>query len=66
MAANRLYFGVLKEDYFRELGGISYGELESSITELERRGLIRIEWIGPDDFLVFITRSGADTVNSTL
>ena len=52
IAARRGYIGVPKGDYFRELRGISYGELERVISQLEYQGLITVEWTGPEEFVV--------------
>lgn len=66
LAARRGCTGVSKEDYFKELGGISYGELENTIAQLEYQGLITVEWNGPDQFMVFITSFGLSMINSNI
>ncbi len=64
VAARRGSIGVQKTDYFREIRGIGYATLEEAITELESKGLIRVEWMGFDKFMVFITSEGSDALNS--
>ena len=64
LAVKRGYQGVDKVDYFRAFQGISYPLLLNALQGLERKGLIKVEWSGQDQFIVFITNDGVNIFNS--
>ena len=59
LTAGRGHIGAMREDFFREIRGISYPELETALRELEAEGLVRLEWTGMDKFLCMVTEKGA-------
>jgi biotin operon repressor len=60
IAAKRGNCGACRDDFLKNLRGISYTELEKHIQELEQKGLITIQWLGISDFVVMVTEEGAD------
>ena len=63
-AAKRGYFGASREDFFAEIRGVRYKELEQAVKILEKNGYVEIEWTGPNKFVVNITEKGNDMVRS--
>ncbi|MFQ6106471.1 MAG: hypothetical protein ACE5QF_02620 [Thermoplasmata archaeon] len=63
-AAKRGYFGASREDFFAEIRGVRYKELEETVKSLEQDGLVEVEWTGPNKFVVNITEKGNDMVKS--
>ena len=59
LTAGRGHIGATREDFFREVRGIKYADLEGALRELEGEGLINIEWTGIDKFLCTVTEKGA-------
>lgn len=63
-AAKRGYFGASREDFFTEMRGVRYKELETAVKGLEADGLVTVEWTGPNKFVVNITEKGNEMVTS--
>ncbi len=63
-AAKRGYYGASREDLFSNIRGVRYKELEEAIRALEGGGLVQVEWIGPNKFVVNITEKGTEMVKS--
>jgi hypothetical protein len=61
-AAKRGYFGASREDLFSEIRGVRYKELEEAVKTLEDDGYVKVEWTGPNKFVVNITESGTEIV----
>jgi DNA-binding PadR family transcriptional regulator len=64
MAARRGASGVSKLDFFKAIRGVSYPLLERTINELEINGLVKVEWTGHNEFIVFATSLGLEAINS--
>jgi hypothetical protein len=62
--AKRGNIGASRDDLFKALRGIAYGDLEYLIEELENRGYITIQWLGSYDFVATITDEGLDLLNT--
>ncbi len=62
MVAKRGHIGATREDFFTEIRGLVYEDLEESILSLEREGFIKIEWMGPNKFLILISEKGSQIV----
>ena len=60
LTAKRGHIGATREDFFREIRGIAYVELEEAIQQLEAEGYIQVEYSGVDKFLVTITEKGGE------
>jgi len=58
LIAGRGHIGATREDFFREIRGIAYAELEGALRELEAESLINIEWTGIDKFLCTVSEKG--------
>jgi hypothetical protein len=58
LTAGRGHIGATREDFFREIRGIAYADLEEALRELESEGLIQIDWTGIDKFLCTVTEKG--------
>jgi len=60
--------GVAREDYLRDLGkimhGISYAELRKSLHRLMERGLVTMQMIGADEFIVKPAQEALDLLDS--
>jgi DNA-binding PadR family transcriptional regulator len=61
-AAKRGYFGASREDLFSDIRGVRYKELEEAVRTLESEGLVKVEWTGPNKFVVNITEKGNEMV----
>jgi len=59
LVAKRGHMGATREDFFIEIRGLVYKELEEALLSLERDDYIKIEWTGPDKFIVQITEKGS-------
>lgn len=59
LAAKRGYIGATREDFFREIRGVMYDNLEKAILDLEKRGLVTIEWLADSRFIVSVTELGS-------
>ena len=62
LAAKRGYIGANREDFFHEIRGVMYDTLERAVLELERGGLITVQWLSDSRFIVLITDKGATEV----
>ncbi len=62
LVAKRGHIGATREDFFTEVRGLVYENLEETLLALEREGFIKIEWMGPNKFLVMITEKGSQLV----
>jgi hypothetical protein len=60
IVAKRGFTGASREVFFHHIRGIRYAHLEKEVLSLEREGLITIEWVGPSNFTVFITKKGVE------
>ena len=59
LVAKRGYIGATREDFFTDVRGLVYEDLEKNLLSLERDDYIKIEWTGPNKFLVQITEKGS-------
>ena len=62
IAAKRGYIGASREDFFREIRGVVYDDLERAVLDLEKTGVVSVEWLGDSRFLVSITELGSREV----
>ncbi len=62
LVAKRGHIGATREDFFTEIRGLIYEDLEESILRLEREEYIKIEWLGPNKFLCMIKERGSQLV----
>jgi DNA-binding PadR family transcriptional regulator len=62
LVAKRGHIGATREDFFTEVRGLVYESLEENLLSLEREDIIKIEWTGPNKFLVQITQKGSNLV----
>lgn len=62
LVAKRGHIGATREDFFTEVRGLVYESLEKALLSLEREDIIKIEWMGPNKFLVQITEKGSNLV----
>jgi hypothetical protein len=59
LASKRVKKGVTREDFFREIRGVAYDELEQTILEHENQGWVSVQWLADTRFVVSITQSGS-------
>src|SRR2546428_6315514 len=45
LVAKRGYIGATREDFFREIRGVIYDDLEKAILSLEKDGYVSLEWL---------------------
>src|SRR2546425_7630236 len=62
LVAKRGYIGATREDFFREIRGVIYDDLEKTILELERGGYVGVEWLSGSRFLISVTGKGSSQV----
>jgi len=62
LVARRGHIGATREDFFTEIRGLVYEDLEEAILALEREDYIKIEWMGPNKFLIMISEKGSQLV----
>lgn len=66
--AKRGVSGITKDELMQELGrsvkGIAFGDLIRHVTGLVESGMVQMDETGPDDFTVFITDEGMESVGS--
>lgn len=62
LAAKRGHIGATREDFFIEIRGLVYEDLEEAVLWLEREGYLTMEWMGPNKFLVMVTEKGSQVV----
>ncbi len=58
VTAKRGYIGASREDFFGEIRGVVYADLEQAIVGLEEKGYVSVEWTGPSKFIVSVTDEG--------
>jgi len=59
LVAKRGYIGATREDFFREVRGVIYDDLEKAVLYLEKEGYVGLEWLADSRFLVSITEKGS-------
>src|SRR2546427_12674423 len=59
LVAKRGYIGATREDFFREIRGVIYDDLEKAILALEKDGYVNLEWLAGSRFIIPITGKGA-------
>ncbi len=59
LTAKRGVIGATREDFFREIRGLRYEDLEEAVASLETEGFIAIEWTGPNRFILTVTEKGS-------
>src|SRR2546427_6225827 len=59
LVAKRGYIGATREDFFREIRGAIYDDLEKAILSLEKDGYVRLEWLADSRVIITITEKGA-------
>ena len=62
--AKRGNIGASRDDLFKALRGIAYGDLEYLLEIMEQRGYINIQWLGSYDFVATITDEGLELINT--
>lgn len=62
LVAKRGHIGATREDFFVEIRGLVYEDLEKTVLELERGEYISVEWLGPNKFLCMIKEKGSNLV----
>jgi len=62
LVAKRGYIGATREDFFREIRGVAYEDLEKGVLALEKEGFVAVEWLSDSKFLVTITDRGSSEV----
>ncbi len=60
--AKRGYIGAGRDDFFGEIKGVSYKELEEEVRDLEKEGYLTIAWIGDNNFIANITEKGQESI----
>ena len=59
LTAKRGVIGATREDFFRDVRGLRYEDLEDAIRSLEAEGFIQVEWTGPNKFILTVTEQGS-------
>ncbi len=59
LTARRGLIGATREDFFRDIRGLRYEDLEDSVQRLESDGYLAIEWTGPNRFILTILEKGS-------
>src|SRR2546422_9427602 len=59
LVAKRGYIGATREDFFREIRGVIYDDLEKAILSLEKDGYVSLEWLAGSRVLITNTAKGA-------
>jgi hypothetical protein len=59
LTASRGHIGAAREDFFREIRGVAYKDLQEAVNSLEKDGLVTVEWTGPNKFLCFVSEKGS-------
>lgn len=59
LTAKRGLIGAAREDFFQDIRGTRYEDLEDAIHRLEAQGYVEIEWTGPNKFILTITEQGS-------
>src|SRR2546428_5394980 len=58
LVAKRGYIGATREDFFREVRGVIYDDLEKAVLYLEKEGYVGLEWLPGKPVLPLVTREG--------
>ncbi len=59
LTAKRGVIGATREDFFREVRGLRYEDLEEAVHRLETEAYVATEWMGPNKFILTITEKGS-------
>jgi hypothetical protein len=59
LTAKRGLIGATREDFFREIRGLRYEDLEDAVRRLETEGQIQVEWTGPNRFTLTVSEVGS-------
>ena len=59
LTAKRGVIGATREDFFRDVRGLRYEDLEDAIRSLEAENLVQVEWTGPNKFILTVTEAGS-------
>lgn len=59
LTAKRGLIGASREDFFREVRGAKYEDLEDAVQRLEQEGYVTTEWTGPNRFILTVTEKGS-------
>lgn len=59
LTAKRGLIGATREDFFREIRGLRYEDLEDAVRRLETEGYLAIEWTGENRFILSVTEKGS-------
>ena len=59
LTAKRGLIGATREDFFQEIRGARYEDLEDAVHLLEADGYVQLEWTGPNKFILTITEKGS-------
>ncbi|HEV8595225.1 MAG TPA: hypothetical protein VGR51_06815 [Thermoplasmata archaeon] len=59
LTAKRGVIGATREDFFRDIRGLRYEDLEEAVGRLETDGYILTEWTGPNKFILTVTEKGS-------
>ena len=59
LTAKRGLIGATREDFFQEVRGLRYEDLEDAVHRLEAEGYVQIEWTGPNKFILTVTEKGS-------
>ncbi len=59
LTAKRGLIGATREDFFRDIHGLRFEDMEEAVRSLEAEGLVDIEWTGPDRFILTVTEKGS-------
>jgi len=57
-------FGASKLDIFQIFKGVGYDKIKRELEELDEEHLVRIDWRGPENFAVFATREGEQSLKA--
>ncbi len=64
LTAKRGVIGATREDFFRDVRGLRYEDLEDTIRSLEAEDLVQVEWTGPNKFILTVTEKGSQSAAS--
>lgn len=59
LTAKRGVIGATREDFFRQIRGLRYEDLEDGMRALEADGFLQVEWTGPNRFILTVTEKGS-------
>ena len=64
LTAKRGLIGATREDFFRNVRGLRYEDLEDAVRDLEAESLVQVEWTGPNKFILTVTEKGSQLAAS--